>query len=408
VHLPVKVHTFDSFRYRDYRFIWGATASFSGAFWLQVVVIGWLTYSLTESALLTSIAMGLDALPILLIGPFGGVLVDSWDRRKLLIFAYGYQMVLTLSFSAIVFLDILQPWHIFGFIFMMGISWVINDPARMSLISTSVPRHHLVNAFALNSMAFSVTRLIAPAVGGAVLAFWGPGPALIVQAILQLGAVVSAYPIRATQANRAGLRLNKALSGIMEGVRYISKEPVILGLVALSGIPSVLVMPFIYGLLPVYAAEVFVVGPSTLGLLMASIGAGALVGTLVLASVGEIRRKGKVVVGCLALTGVGMLGFALNSSLAMAFPLIMVVSIGVMAFFSTASATIQSIVPDEFRGRVSGLYMLSFGFMPVGSVAAGVLAERFGGPGATVIGGGLVLLVLITLVFSFKAIWRLD
>ena len=175
---PVRVHTFDSFLHRDYRFLWASTLFFSGAFWMQQVIIGWLTYELTQSALLTSVVMGLDALPILIAGPLGGLLVDRWDKRKLLTGVFAYHSLLALGFGLLVQFGDINAWHVFGFVFLMGIGWVIADPARMALIPTIVPRHSLVNAFALNSLAFSVTRLAIPAVGGALLAFAGAGVAL--------------------------------------------------------------------------------------------------------------------------------------------------------------------------------------------------------------------------------------
>ena len=165
---PMRVHTFDSLLHRDYRFLWASTLFFSGAFWMQQVIIGWLTYELTQSALLTSLAMGLDALPILIAGPLGGLLVDRWDKRKLLAGVFAYQSLLALGFGGLVLLSDVNAWHIFSFIFLMGIGWVIVDPARMALIPSIVPHHNMVNAFALNSLAFSITRLAIPAVGGRV------------------------------------------------------------------------------------------------------------------------------------------------------------------------------------------------------------------------------------------------
>ena len=194
--IQTRLHTFDSFRYRDYIFLWLATMFSSGGFWLQQVIVGWLTYEVTDSAFWTSVALGLDALPILFVGPVGGLLVDNFDRRKLMAFIYVYQAVVTLIFAAVVLTGNLQAWHIFAFIFFMGLAWVVSDPARMSLIPNIVPREGLVNAFALNSMAFSVTRLATPALGGVLIAFAGAGPALLVEAALQIGAVAAALSLR--------------------------------------------------------------------------------------------------------------------------------------------------------------------------------------------------------------------
>lgn len=406
---PMRVHTFDSFLHRDYRFLWASTLFFSGAFWLQQVIIGWLTYELTQSALLTSLAMGLDALPILIAGPLGGLLVDRWDKRKLLAGVFLYQSLLALGFGALVLLGDVGAWHVFAFIFLMGAGWVIVDPARMSLIPSIVPRHSLVNAFALNSLAFSITRLAIPAVGGALLAFAGAGVALLLQATLVAAAAALALGLAAFKPDmQAGLSPRAALAEILEGVRYIRQTPVVLGLLLLGFLPAVLVSPFLHGLIPVYAAEVYKVGPATLGLLMSSVGAGFLTGTLLLASISNnLPRKGVMIMGCIALICVSMTALALNPTITLAYPIVALGSVGTMAFFSITSATMQSILPDRLRGRVSGIYIMTFGAMPAGNLAAGVISQNISAPAATLIAVGVIIAAATALMILFPQIRKL-
>ena len=401
VHIPVRVHTFDSFRYRSYVFIWLATVFSSAGFWLQQVIVGWLTYEITESAFWTSLALGLDALPILLVGPIGGVLVDNFDRRKLLAFIYGYQAVVTSIFSVVVITGNLEPWHIFAFIFFMGLSWVVSDPARMSLIPNIVPRENLVNAFALNSMAFSVTRLGIPALGGVLIVVIGPGPTLLLEAALQACAVCTALYLEVTKTDRPALRLPTVFSDLREGARYVLSQPLLIGLFTLTAMPALLIMPSIQGLMPVYAAEVFKVDAKGLGLLLSAVGAGSTVGTFVLASTGDIKAKNVVVLAAVIVLGVSTVVFSINAFFPTAYLNLMIISAAMMTLFSVSSATVQSTVPDNYRGRVSGLYMLTWGLFPFGSLAAGFLAERFGAPHATQIAAG-TMLVLFSL-----AVWRI-
>ena len=405
---PVRVHTFDSFLHRDYRFLWASTLFFSGAFWMQQVIIGWLTYQLTQSALLTSLVMGLDALPILIAGPLGGLLVDRWDKRKLLAGVFVYQSLLALGFGLLALLGDVNAWHVFGFVFLMGIGWVIADPARMALIPAIVPRHSLVNAFALNSLAFSITRLAIPAVGGALLAFAGAGWALLLQGVIVALAAVLALGLNTFAPDtQSKLSPRDALAQILEGVRYIRETPVVLGLMLLGFIPAVLVSPFLHGLIPVYAAEVYEVGPATLGLLMSAVGAGFLTGTLALASLGDIRRKGPMIIGCIALICVSMAALALNPTINLAYPLVAIGSMGTMGFFSITSATMQSILPDGIRGRVSGIYIMTFGAMPLGNLTAGVISENMGAPVATMTACGVIVIVATVLMVLFPSIRRL-
>jgi len=328
------------------------------------------------------------------------------DRRKLLAGIYAYQASVTAVFATFVILGSVEPLHIFIYIMMMGVGWVILDPARASLVSTTVPGETLVNAFALNSLGFSVTRLAAPAIGGGLLALGGPGPALVIEAILQGLAVVAALAIQLPSAERAELKLKTAVSRLVEGALYVKSQPVILSVIALSFVPPMMSFPFLNGLMPVFAAEIFETGSVGLGLLMSSLGAGSVLGTLVLASFGNVRHKGQLIILSVALTSVTMLAFSQVTSIYMAFPILIASSVGMMVFFSTSSALVQSIVPDEFRGRVTSISMFSFGMMPVGSLAAGVLAQRLGAPTAMLVASGVVAFLLVAFILNSRLLWN--
>ena len=408
VHLPVQVHTFDSFRYRSYVFIWLATVFSSAGFWLQQVVVGWLAYEVTESAFWTSLALGLDALPILLVGPIGGVLVDNFDRRKLLAFIYGYQVVVTSVFSVVVLTGNLEAWHIFAFIFFMGLSWVVSDPARMSLIPNIVPRENLVNAFALNSMAFSVTRLALPALGGVLIVVAGAGLTLLLEAALQACAVGTALYLEVRKTDRPALRLPTVFSDLREGVRYVLSQPLLIGLFTLTAMPALLIMPSIQGLMPVYAAEVFKVDAKGLGLLLSAVGAGSTLGTFVLASMGDIKAKNIVMLVAAVALALTTALFSINAFFPTAYLNLMIISAAMMTLFSVSSATVQSTVPDNYRGRVSGLYMLTWGLFPFGSLASGFLAERLGAPHATQIAAGTMIVLFALAVWRIRTLRQLG
>ncbi len=406
MRMQAAAHTFESFKHRNFRFLWTSTFFSSGGLWLQQIVIGWLTYDITQSAFLTTLAMGLDALPILFIGPLGGLLVDKLDRRLLLAGVFTCQSMITLTFAVVVWTGMVETLHIFAYILMMGLAWVILDPARMSLIPNSAPKENLVNAFALNSLGFSATRLAALAMGGAVLALVGPGPTLAIEASFQPAAMTAALAIRLPKVDRGTLKLNSALGELLEGARYVKVQPVVLSAMILGVLPPLISFPYVSGLMPVFAAEVFHTGSVGLGLLMSSLGAGSVVGTLLLASLGDIKRKGRLITVAVVCTGLAMLGFSFVRSLAWALPVLALVSVGMMLFFAATSALIQSIVSDEFRGRVSSLYSLTFGMLPVGSFLAGSMAQKMGAPSATLIAN--LVLVSAALMFTLwnRALWR--
>jgi MFS family permease len=154
----ISVHMFDAFHHRNYRFVWTSAISVGGGYWLQQVVVGWLVYDITRSAFLTSVALGLEAIPLIITGPIGGFLVDVFDRRKLFVAIYLYQGSLTLTLALGVIFWEIGPLEIFVFVLLVGFSWVISEPARSAIIANTVPKEGLLNAFALTTLGFGGTR----------------------------------------------------------------------------------------------------------------------------------------------------------------------------------------------------------------------------------------------------------
>ena len=407
--IPRKLHTFDAFHSRNYRFLWLATAVFSSGFWLQQVVVGWLAYEITGSPLLTSMALGLDALPILVGAPFGGLISDKFNKKILLSIIYSYQAVLMIGYSVVIAMGYANIWNLFIFIFLVGISWVINDPARMSLLAVIIPKKSLINAFALNSMAFSVMRLLIPAAGGFSLAIFGPAPLFIVEAILMFSAAAAIMMIQLdkdSSFDNSDRSAKQLLADLKSGVTYVVNQKTIIGLTFMTVNMVILVMPFIHGLMPVYAAEVFEVGPQGLGLLLSAAGLGSLIGTVILASCTQITRPGKILFVLLGFLGVLMATLAIANIYSVAMIVIMLLSGSMMSYFSISGATVQGILPDQYRGRVTGIYMMAWGLMPVGSLLAGSIANVVGPQLSTLIGSSLIFVSLIAATYCFKGVWK--
>jgi MFS family permease len=408
-----RIHTFDVFRLRDFRLLWAASIGSSGGLFMQQVVIGFLAYEITGSAFLTSLAIGLDTLPMLLGGPIGGLLVDTMDRRKLVAFAFAYQGLLALGFGVLVFFDLMNTWVLFAFVVAMGVSWIVIDPGRNALIAQIVPRVSMVNAFAVMSIAFGITRLAAPAIAGVVVdlgfgKFTGPVIALGVQGVLQLSAFVVAFSVQAERHTAAGHKLSHAFADIGESFRYVFKDRLIMGLLALMALVALFVMPFLAGLLPVMAAEVFKVGPGGLGVLFSAIGAGALVGNILLAAIGNPHDKGRL----LAITTVLTVGFmallGLNRSFAFAIPIILLLSASFMGLLTLINASIQAGVKDEMRGRMGGLILVTWGISPVGYVLSGVLAQELDAPTAILLAAAATAFFAILLFVRFRTLRHFE
>jgi len=383
-HVNVRIHTFDAFKIRNFRLLWIASIGSSGGFFMQQVVIGFVAYEITGSAFLTSLALGIDTLPMFIGGAFGGMLVDMLDRRKLLAICFAYQGLLALAFGALLFLDIANTWYLFAFVVLMGFSWIIIDPGRNALMAQSVPRTTLLNAFAVMSLAFGVTRLASPALGGVLIGldegkFTGPVIALGLQGLLQVGAALFAFMLKSEHHGAVpGHGARGFIKDVGESFRYAFKEPFIVGLLLLMLLPGLFVMPYVSGLMPVLAADVFKVGPTGLGILFSAMGAGGLLGNLVVAALGGAKDKGRI----LALASILTIGFmallGINRSFALAIPIILFLSASFMGLLTLINAALQSAVKDEMRGRIGGMIQVVWGISPLGYLLSGLLADYLG------------------------------
>ena len=406
IGINVKVHTLDSLRYRNFRFMWAMTMG-TGAFdWTLAVVMGWMTFDLTRSALLTSLALAMSSVPFLVIGPLAGVLVDDWDRRKVLASAIGAKAVVTAAFAAIVMAGHLQTWHIFVFLFLIGTAVVLVHPAMLSLLSNIVPKENLVNAYALNSVGFNVIRLAVPALAGVSIILLGPAQTLFLGVAALLGSVLATLAIR-LEPGETGRRVEhpRPLAQIVEAVRYVKDERVVLSLILLSIVPGVLLLPFVHGLMPVYAGEVFNVGPAGLGILVSAPGIGSILGMTMVASVGVLPR-GRVIVAALVWTVLCAAAFSLSRSMAVSLVLLMLLSGGMATFYTVNGATIQQMAPDSLRGRVASLGAMAHGLYPAGALAAGALAELLSAPTATLAAAGVMACAVAMSFGAMRRVWR--
>ena len=362
-------------------------------------------YEMTSSAFLVGALHGTRTLPFLLAGPIGGVLSDRMDRRRLLISTQIMLALLALAFAFLILFDLLRVWHFFVFTFLSGVGWAVNHPVRQALVANTVPRHELLNAVVLITSAFNVNRVIGPAVGGLLIAFFGPGNNFLLQAVCFAMVVVVVLPMRVQQQNdEERSRRVSALTSFREGIDYVSKEKTILALILLTIIPSIFLMPFTTGIMPVFAKDVLGAGPDGLGILYASFGAGALLGPMILASAGDVRRKGWLVLATGVLSALGVIAFSQAAVMPVAIVVIAWVGAAQMLFHTIVNTVLQTITPDAFRGRVMSLYMMDHGLVPLGSLIAGVLAQFYGSSLAILTGGAIGTVLILIASVRLRAI----
>ena len=364
--------------------------------WIQQITLGWLLYDLTGSSVLLGALNGLRALPFLVSSPIAGVAADRMDRRKILINTQSVLLVTALGMGTLVASGLLQVWHLFLFTLITGAAWAFNEPVRQTLVPNLVPKEDLMNAVALHSAGFNLNKVIGPALGGLLIALFGAAGNFFVQGLAYAGVLVTLYVMH-VPPTPVQARQSSVVANLKEGFAYVWSTPTVLALMVADLVPRIFAVPY-QALMPVFQKDVLGVGPEGLGMLMAAPGVGAVLSTLLLASIAHsFRRKGLLVLGGLISLGVFLILFSRTTS----FPLALVILVAVggcqIMFMATVNAMVQMTVPDALRGRVMSLYMLDRGLMPAGSLMAGVTAHFIGAP-ATVSLMGLIVIVLAVLV----------
>ncbi|HJS69419.1 MAG TPA: MFS transporter [Gaiellaceae bacterium] len=389
-------------KHRNYRiFFAGQVVSVTGT-WMQNVAAAWLVLTLTHSPIAVGVLMLCQFLPATALGLVGGVIVDRLDVRRVVIATQAASMVFAGALAALTLAGAVEVWHVYLLAGLRGISLVFDHPARQQLTFQMVGRAELPNAVALNSGLFNGTRVIGPALGGAVIATAGVGACFMLNAASFVAVLVSLAFIRPQELfplDRGDDRPT-LIRGSREAFAFLRDVPaagLVLGLVLL-----VTTLSFNFNvLLPVLAAKTLDEGPEVFGIITAFFGAGALVGALTAASIS--RASPKILLAGTAAFGVAQLALAPQTTLVGAAPFLFAAGIAFTLWTSNANATLQLATPDRLRGRVMGLYYFAFnGAGPAGGMLAGWLAATGGTALAFTVAGASAITVsaLAFMVFA--------
>lgn len=393
--------TFSALRYRNYRLLWFGTIFMSAGTWIQQVTLGWLAYEMTGSPVQVSIVLGLRALPML-GAPIAGVVADKFDRRVVLLLDQAYLAFLAGAFALILQFGVLELWHLHAFSFLTGAGWALNNPLRQTLVGNSVPRDRLMNAIALNSMAFNSMRMIGPGIAGGMIALLGPEVNFLLQAVMYGAVVILVLPFRAEYAEgREGRKVQSPIADLKEGLRYVVREPVLRYAILLSVVPTLTLMAFIQTQMPVFVAEDL--GDSEgalLGFMYVGMGVGGFIGAVLVARFHAVQHKGRLSLAGVAGAALAVLALSQTDLWWLAWGILVVQQLFFIMVMTTNNSILQTVTPDYMRGRVMGIYMVDIGLQPLGGVVAGFIAASFGVSIAWLMGGavGLALVTLITLV----------
>lgn len=375
------MHTLDAWlAYRNYRLLWCGNFFANNAQWIQLLSVGWLVRDLSEGSnvagLLVVTVGGINTLPGLVVGPWGGVLSDRFDRRKLVITLQLMMAALAISFALLVLSGHVAVWHAYLYVVLAGACRSMTQPMRQSLIAGTVPREMLGNAMATNVLTITGTRIVGPFVGGILIFTLGYFWNFTIEAILYLANVAMIFPLR-TPFHRPGdaRQRGSALANMVEGLRYVwSGERAFFQLMVLSVIPNIILHPAWF-LFPVFTTDVLQRDADVGGYLLSITGVGGLLAAFTVASFGFVFPKGKVVMGAAIASSVMLMLFAYAKWMAVAFVVIAGMAFFQSLFRTTRGTLIQTLAPDNLRGRLTSLQSIDRGFLIVASLAVGAVSD---------------------------------
>jgi MFS family permease len=374
--------------HRNYQlYFTGQSISLIGT-WMTRIATSWLVYRLTGSALLLGLVGFAGQIPSFLLAPFAGVLIDRWNRHRLLVVTQALAMIQSAALAVLTLTGVINIWHVLALSLFQGLINAFDMPARQSFVVEMVEkREDLPNAIALNSSMVNAARLLGPSIGGVIIAAVGEGWCFTIDAVSYLAVIASLLAMRLAAKPVVKARETRLLQELRDGWSYVAGSPPIRSILLLLALVSLVGMPYTV-LMPIFASTVLHGGPHTLGFLMAATGVGALCGALFLAQRRTVVGLGKVIPFMSALFGAGLIGFSLSHVLWLSLILLLFTGIGFMVQMSASNTLLQTLVSDDKRGRVMSYYAMAImGITPFGSLLAGTLAHRFGAPHTLLFGG---------------------
>jgi MFS family permease len=367
-------------RHRDFRWFFAGQGVSQIGSWLQMIATSWLIYHLSGSAFMLGLSAFAQQIPFLVLAPVAGVFVDRFDRRRLLITTNFIAALQALAMFTVVALGVVQPWHLIAGNLVLGIVNAWDAPARQSILIQLVGgRQDLPSAIALNSVVMNLARFVGPMVGGVLIAAFGERWGFAANATSYLAVLFALSRIpsvpRVAASGEQGV-LRELAAGARYAYGFLPARSALLLLTAAS-----LSIGSYAALMPWFAREAFHGDSGTLGLLISAAGFGAVSGMVYLALRSGIRGLFRLLAWTVATAGVALCLFSFSRSLWLALPALYFVGLGLMLTAASANTVLQSIVPDELRGRVASLYVMSFiGMTPLGALTSGWVAERIGPP----------------------------
>ena len=405
---PIHVRSFRTIRrnnpfrvlgeHRNFRIFWiGQTLSLMGT-WIQVMGEGWLALELTNNAFLVTLVSAVGALPVLALSMQAGVIVDRLDKLKIVRTMQALMLIEAITLWLVTLTGHANIYWLLGLAALSGVFSSFEIPARQAMMIELVGREDLAGAIALNSSGFNLARIIGPAIGAVVIATAGIAWCFALNAVSYLSVLIGLYMIHRPRHVERMRRTDG--SEMREGIRYMLSTPEVRMLMILVTVVSIFGSPYI-ALMPVIARDRLGAGAGGYGSLLTAIGIGGLMAALFLAGVGARIKRGRLLAWSTVVFAAALLALALTRAFHAAWWILLVAGCSMILNGALSNALLQTLVPDELRGRLMAAYSLVVvGLSQVaGNFVAGAVA-RVSGPQFAVAGGSAIILVVVAWAFS--------
>ena len=372
-------HITRALRHRNYRLFFGGQSISLIGTWITRIATSWLVYRLTGSELLLGVVGFCGSIPLLILSPFAGVLVDRWDRHRILVITQVLSALQSAALAVLALMNVITVAEVIVLQLVQGVINSFDTPARQAFVVEMVEdREDLPNAIALNSSMINASRIIGPSIGGILIATVGEGWCFGVDAISYVAVIISLLLMTLTPAKKAGVIDTHMLEELRTGWKYVAGFAPVRALLLSVALVGLAGMPYAT-LMPVIASKVLHGGPHTLGILMTASGIGALAGTLYLASRHTVVGLGKVIVAASLGLSLGLMAFSFSRALWLSMLILPVVGAGLMLQAAASNTILQTVVDERLRGRVMAFYSVAImGTQPIGSLLAGMAAAHIG------------------------------
>jgi MFS family permease len=397
---------FAALHYRNFTLLWAGLIVSNMGTWMQNVANGWLILQLTNSPLWLGM-LGLSfAVPMIILPPFAGAIVDRVNRIRLLFFTQSMQMVTALALATLTWFGKIEVWHILFATAFGAALLAFDNPARQALVPALVNPRDLLNALSLNSATYTGAALVGPALAGVMLEPLGAGTLFFLNGVSFLAVIFALASMRDVSTHSGGQHGTLG-DTFWKGIAYAWNDRMVLALLALSSVGAIFGRSY-QNLLPAFSRDIWKTGPQGYGMLLAASGGGAVLGALGLASIKQMKNQGAAMLVSGMLFSLTLIAFSLSPFFVLGMVLLVIAGITSTVFITVISTFIQLSVPNEMRGRVMSLYTVTLiGLPSLGALGSGALAEWLGGvegaPHAILLGALVLVVILISVTSLF---WR--